>query len=113
MISEPQTASLFVREQFRMTRLQVYNWGTFSGLHDVPISERGFLFVGRSGAGKSTLLKAVAGLVRPRAGTIHLGGTPIHGLRPREIARHGVAFVPQEANVFPSLTIQENLEMGG
>ena len=45
MISEPQTASLFAREQFRMTRLQVYNWGTFSGLHDVPISERGFLFV--------------------------------------------------------------------
>lgn len=39
MISEPQTASLFAREQFRMTRLQVYNWGTFSGLHDVPISE--------------------------------------------------------------------------
>ena len=51
MISEPQTASLFAREQFRMTRLQVYNWGTFSDLHDIPISERGFLFGGRSGAG--------------------------------------------------------------
>ena len=61
MISEPQTASLFAREQFRMTRLQVYNWGTFSGLHDVPISERGFLFVGRSGAGKSTLLAGKQG----------------------------------------------------
>lgn len=58
MISEPQTVSLFAREQFRMSRLQVYNWGTFSELHDVPISERGFLFVGRSGAGKSTLLDA-------------------------------------------------------
>ena len=44
MISEPQTVSLFAREQFRMSRLQVYNWGTFSELHDVPISERGFLF---------------------------------------------------------------------
>ncbi|WP_320151615.1 SbcC/MukB-like Walker B domain-containing protein [uncultured Tolumonas sp.] len=65
MISEPQTASLFAREQFRMTHLQVYNWGTFSGLHDVPISERGFLFVGRSGAGKSTLLDAFSALLTP------------------------------------------------
>lgn len=65
MISEPQTASLFAREQFRMTRLQVYNWGTFSGLHDVPISQQGFLFVGRSGAGKSTLLDAFSALLVP------------------------------------------------
>jgi uncharacterized protein YPO0396 len=65
MSPEPQTASLFDREQFRMTRLQVYNWGTFSGLHDVPISERGFLFVGRSGAGKSTLLDAFSALLTP------------------------------------------------
>lgn len=65
MTREPQTASLFAREQFRMTRLQVYNWGTFSGLHDIPISERGFLFVGRSGAGKSTLLDAFSALLTP------------------------------------------------
>lgn len=52
-------------EQFRMSRLQVFNWGTFSGLHDVPISEKGFLFVGRSGAGKSTLLDAFAALLVP------------------------------------------------
>lgn len=65
MISQAQQASLFAREQFRMTRLQVYNWGTFSGLHDVPISERGFLFVGRSGAGKSTLLDAFSALLTP------------------------------------------------
>ena len=59
------TASLFAREQFRMTRLQVYNWGTFSELHDIPISERGFLFVGRSGTGKSTLLDAFSALLVP------------------------------------------------
>ena len=64
MISELQT-TLFAREQFRMTRLQVFNWGTFSGIHDVPISERGFLFVGRSGAGKSTLLDAFSALLVP------------------------------------------------
>ena len=65
MILEPQTGLLFAREQFRMSRLQVFNWGTFSDLHDIPISERGFLFVGRSGAGKSTLLDAFSVLLVP------------------------------------------------
>ncbi len=51
--------------QFRMHRLQVYNWGTFSNLHDIAIAERGFLFVGRSGSGKSTLLDAIATLLTP------------------------------------------------
>ncbi len=51
--------------QFRMTRLQVYNWGTFSDLHDIPIAPRGFLFVGRSGAGKTTLLDAFSALLVP------------------------------------------------
>lgn len=53
------------REQFRMRRLQVYNWGTFSDLHDIAIAEDGFLFVGRSGSGKSTLLDALAALLVP------------------------------------------------
>lgn len=65
MISTPQTTSSFAREQFRMVRLQVYNWGTFSGLHNIPIAERGFLFVGRSGTGKSTLLDAFSALLVP------------------------------------------------
>lgn len=54
-------------EQFRMRRLQVLNWGTFTGLHEVPIAERGFLFVGRSGSGKSTLLDAMSALLVPPA----------------------------------------------
>jgi len=65
MISQPQTDLLFTKEQFRMYRLQVFNWGTFSGLHNVPISDRGFLFVGRSGTGKSTLLDAFSALLVP------------------------------------------------
>jgi len=69
--------------------------------------------IGPNGAGKSTLLKTLAGLLRPRDGTIRFAGTEIAGLRPREVSRRGVAFVPQEANVFPSLTIRENLEIGG
>lgn len=52
-------------EQFRIARLQVFNWGTFSGIHDIPIASRGFLFVGRSGSGKTTLLDAFSALLVP------------------------------------------------
>ena len=57
--------NLFAPEQFRMSRLQVFNWGTFSDMHDIPITAPGFLFVGRSGAGKSTLLDAFSALLVP------------------------------------------------
>lgn len=69
--------------------------------------------IGPNGAGKSTLLKTIAGILHPARGTIHLRDAPIHALPPRDIARRGVAFVPQEANVFPTLSVRENLEMGG
>jgi branched-chain amino acid transport system ATP-binding protein/neutral amino acid transport system ATP-binding protein len=59
------------------------------------------------------LLKCIAGFLKPREGAITFQGKPISGLKPREITREGVAFVPQEANVFPSLSIEANLEMGG
>lgn len=55
-------AALF-QNQYRITRLQVFNWGTFSNIHDIPISESGFLFVGASGSGKSTLLDAMVTLL--------------------------------------------------
>jgi branched-chain amino acid transport system ATP-binding protein len=69
--------------------------------------------IGPNGAGKSTLLKAIAGLLRPRAGTIALHGRDITGLPPREISRLGLAYVPQEFNIFPTLSVRENLEIGG
>lgn len=69
--------------------------------------------VGPNGAGKSTLLKAIAGLVRAKAGEVRLDGKRLTGLPPRGIAAQGVAFVPQEANIFGSLNVRENLEMGG
>jgi branched-chain amino acid transport system ATP-binding protein/neutral amino acid transport system ATP-binding protein len=69
--------------------------------------------IGPNGAGKSTLLKAIAGILVPSAGTIMLDGAPIHGRPPREICAAGLAFVPQEANVFPTMSVRENLEMGG
>jgi len=68
--------------------------------------------VGPNGAGKSTLLKTVFGLLFPRAGSIRFEGREIAGKPPEEIVRLGISYVPQVSNVFPSLTVQENLEMG-
>jgi branched-chain amino acid transport system ATP-binding protein len=69
--------------------------------------------IGPNGAGKSTLLKAIAGLLPLKAGAILFNGAEIHHLSPSDRARRGIAFVPQETNVFPSMTVRENLEMSG
>lgn len=69
--------------------------------------------IGPNGAGKSTLLKAVSGLLAPRAGHVKVSGRDLAGRRPGEISASGVAYVPQEANVFPSMSVRENLEIGG
>jgi len=69
--------------------------------------------IGPNGAGKSTLLKVIAGLLTPHRGRVLLDARPIHGLPPREVSARGVAFVPQEQNIFPTMTVRENLEIGG
>ena len=69
--------------------------------------------VGPNGAGKSTLLKAIAGVIRPTAGRVTVEGKNVTGLSAVKMVRRGVAYVPQVANVFPELTVHENLEMGG
>jgi branched-chain amino acid transport system ATP-binding protein len=68
--------------------------------------------IGPNGAGKSTLLKAIFGLVNIRDGKVSLNGGDITGLKADKLVTRGVGFVPQNNNVFPSLTIEENLEMG-
>ena len=68
--------------------------------------------VGPNGAGKSTAMKALFGLLQLRAGSVHLDGEEITALAPPARARRGMGFVPQSDNVFRSMTVQENLEMG-
>ncbi|MBW1998751.1 MAG: ABC transporter ATP-binding protein [Deltaproteobacteria bacterium] len=84
-------------------------------LHDVNIEvHQGQIvsIIGPNGAGKSTLLKTIFGLLTPRTGNILFRDEDITGLKPDRIAKKGLSYVPQVENVFPSLTIQENLEMG-
>ncbi len=71
------------------------------------------VIVGPNGAGKSTLMKSIFGLVQIRGGTISALGHDITNKRTDLIAKAGLAYVPQERNVFPSLTVDENLDMGG
>jgi branched-chain amino acid transport system ATP-binding protein len=68
--------------------------------------------IGPNGAGKSTLMKAVLGLVTIRSGSVKLDGQDITGQPAHRLVQRGVGFVPQTNNVFPSLTVRENLEMG-
>ncbi|MEV4687344.1 ABC transporter ATP-binding protein [Microbacterium sp. LWH3-1.2] len=68
--------------------------------------------IGPNGAGKSTLLKSIFGMVKVRGGEITVDGTSVVGLKSDKLVQRGVGFVPQTNNVFPSLTIEENLQMG-
>ncbi|MDH3682656.1 MAG: ABC transporter ATP-binding protein [Acidimicrobiia bacterium] len=68
--------------------------------------------IGPNGAGKSTLLKALFGLLNVRTGTIEFRGEDITGMKAHELVSRGIGYVPQNENVFPSLTVSENLEMG-
>lgn len=70
------------------------------------------VIIGPNGAGKSTAMKAIAGLVRVRRGGIRFDGADITNHPAEEMVARGLAYVPQERNVFPSLTIEENLAMG-
>jgi len=84
-------------------------------LHDVSIEVRPgeiVTLIGPNGAGKSTLMKTVFGLLTPRRGSIRLEGQDITGLAPSALVGRGLSYVPQVDNVFPSLTVEENLEMG-
>jgi len=67
---------------------------------------------GANGAGKSTLLKSIAGMERPRSGTVELAGERIDGLSPHLITARGIAFVPENRRLFPRLSVRDNLRLG-
>ncbi|WP_207101967.1 ABC transporter ATP-binding protein [Paracoccus shandongensis] len=84
-------------------------------LHDCTISvEQGQIavIVGPNGAGKSTAMKAIFGMLNLRAGSVRLDGRDITALNPQDRVKAGMGFVPQVNNIFPSMTVEENLEMG-
>ena len=84
-------------------------------LHDCTIAvDKGEIavIVGPNGAGKSTAMKAIFGMLKIHTGRVMLDGTDISGLSPQDRVKAGMGFVPQNNNVFTSLTVQENLEMG-
>jgi ABC-type branched-subunit amino acid transport system ATPase component len=83
-------------------------------LRDVSLNvEKGSLtlIIGPNGAGKSTFIKAIAGVVSVSSGAITLSGRDICGIRPDQMAQHGIAYVPQSDNIFRTLTIRQNLEL--
>jgi branched-chain amino acid transport system ATP-binding protein len=93
----------------------VAGYGDSEILHGVDLEVRAnelVCVIGPNGAGKSTLLKAILGLARVRGGSILLEGEEVAGLAPNRIVAKGVAYVPQVANVFATLTVRENLEVG-
>jgi len=90
-------------------------YGDMEVLHEISVElDTGEIvtIIGPNGAGKSTLMKTIFGLLKPTGGEILFDGRNITGLPPDRIVRLGMAYVPQVENVFPSLTAQENLEMG-
>ncbi|HXH84008.1 MAG TPA: ABC transporter ATP-binding protein [Candidatus Tectomicrobia bacterium] len=91
-------------------------YGTIDILHGVSLEVRPHEIVsviGPNGAGKSTAFKTIVGLLRPRAGRVRFAGDDITGMRPDQVLRKGLAYVPQGRVVFPQMTVLENLEMGG
>jgi ABC-type branched-subunit amino acid transport system ATPase component len=97
------------------TRALVTGYGEVEILHGVSVSVCSgemVAVIGPNGAGKSTLLKAIFGLLPVQAGAVLLNGSDVTARPPDQLVQNGLSYVPQVENVFPSLTIQENLEMG-
>lgn len=94
----------------------VVGYGAMDVLHNVSIEVNPgeiVSIIGPNGSGKSTLMKAIFGLLKPKQGAVLFNGDDITGLPPHKVVRRGLCYVPQAENVFLSLTVQENLEMGG
>jgi urea transport system ATP-binding protein len=79
---------------------------------NLTVPEKSLLcLMGRNGVGKTTTLKSIIGLVRPESGSVRLAGQEIGGLKPEECSRLGIGYVPQGRDIFPQLTVWENLKL--
>lgn len=90
-------------------------YGAVKAVRDVSLKvEKGELvtLLGANGAGKSSTLKSIAGVLKPTRGTVTLNGENIASLSPEQLVRRGVAMVPETRDVFPDLTVDENLQLG-
>jgi len=90
-------------------------YGAVKAVRDVSVKvEKGELvtLLGANGAGKSSTLKSIAGVLKPTRGTVTLNGENIASLSPEQLVRRGVAMVPETRDVFPDLTVDENLQLG-
>lgn len=119
MMAVPQTPGVGTAALPGQTLLDIQNlvvgYGALDILHGVNLQvAKGEIvsIIGPNGAGKSTLVKTVLGLLRPRQGSIMFNGEDLAGMKPSEIIKRGLCYVPQVRNVFPNLTVQENLEVG-
>jgi branched-chain amino acid transport system ATP-binding protein len=109
-VSEAHSPSIVVRD------LRVAYDRDIEILRGVSITaERGAItaIIGPNGAGKSTLARAIVGLAPIISGSVELDGRDVTGLRPQDLLALGLAFVPQDRTLFPEMTVQENLQMGG
>lgn len=99
---------------FQAINLQA-GYGSVPVLHDVNFSvNRGetLVLLGRNGVGKTTLLRTLMGLLRPTSGQVLLNGSNVASHEPHNLARAGMAYVPQGRGIFPKLTVEENLLVG-
>ena len=90
-------------------------YGLTAVLRDISLEARAgeaVAVIGPNGAGKTTLLKSIIGMLRPSRGRVHFEDRPLDGLRAFEVARLGLAYVPAERELFPTMTVLENLELG-
>ena len=91
-------------------------YGSVQILHgiDMHVDEGEFVtIIGPNGCGKSTLIKTIFGIATYYSGGVKYRGTEVSGWRTDQLVNHGIAYVPQVDNVFPSLSVMENLQMGG
>jgi branched-chain amino acid transport system ATP-binding protein len=106
---DPGTAPLLAVEGLRVS------YGPVAAVRGVSLAVRAgevVALLGANGAGKSTLLRTISGLIRPRAGRVHLAGRAIDRLAPTRIVRLGIAHAPEGRRVFGSLSVADNLRLG-